>query len=58
MIVSYRATDQDEPKREKKSKVKLYRNRAYIESLKDQIIREHNEKIKARKGAGPLKKNI
>ena len=47
MIVSYRKGDYEEPEKKPK-KAKLYNNRAYIEALKEKIIRDHNEKIKAR----------
>lgn len=48
--VTYRKSDDqdDLPKAPKPKKVKLYNNRAYMEALKEKIIRDHNAKIKAR----------
>ena len=52
MIVSYRKEDSKQEVARPKKKVKLYHNKAYMEALKEQIIREHNEKIKALREQG------
>lgn len=51
MKVVYRAWDPEEESKVKKQvrKVPLHKNRAYMEALKAEIVRRHNEKIKARK---------